>query len=59
MKDVSRVYMYGLSNKGDSLTVEVYFRTDKPKLVLEFYHTDGKLLQHFHDRIRYEQTLFT
>ena len=44
-KDVSRVYMYALSSRGDSLTVEVYFRTDRPKLVLEFYHTDGKLLR--------------
>ncbi|KAJ8112821.1 hypothetical protein OPT61_g4899 [Boeremia exigua] len=38
-KDVSRVYIYALSNRGDSLTAEVYFHTDRPKLVLEFYHT--------------------
>lgn len=41
--DVSRVYLYALSSKGESLTAEVYFRTDRPKLVLEFYHTDGEI----------------
>lgn len=55
-KDVSRVYIYALSNRGDSLTAELYFRTDRPKLVLEFYHTGGKLPKCFHVSIRSEQT---
>ena len=42
-RDISRVYVYALSSRGDSLTVELYFRTDRSKLVLEFYHTNGKL----------------
>jgi hypothetical protein len=41
--DVSRIYVYALSSRGDSLTVELYFHTDRPKFVLEFYHTSGKL----------------
>ncbi|XTI93725.1 HET-domain-containing protein [Cenococcum geophilum] len=41
-RDVSRVYVYALSSRGDSLTVELYFRTDRSKLVLEFYHTNDQ-----------------
>jgi len=40
--DVSRVFLYALSNTGDSLTVELYFRSERPKLVLEFFHTKGE-----------------
>ena len=42
-RDVSRIYLYGLSSRGDSLTVELYFRNDRPKIVLEFFHTEGRL----------------
>jgi hypothetical protein len=41
-KDVSQIYLYALSNRGDSLTIELYFRNDRPKLVLEFYHASSK-----------------
>jgi hypothetical protein len=40
--DVSLVYLYAMSKRGDSLTLEIYFRTEKPKLVLEFFHTEGE-----------------
>ena len=42
-KDVSRLYLYALSERGDTLSVELYFRTEKPKLVLEFFQTTGGL----------------
>jgi hypothetical protein len=37
VKDVSRVYLYALENESDSLTLEIYFHADRPKLVLEFF----------------------
>jgi hypothetical protein len=40
-KDVSRVYLYALSDRFESLTLELYFYKERPKLVLEFYHTEG------------------
>ena len=36
--DITRVYAYGLTKQQDSLYLELYFRDDRPKLVLEFYH---------------------
>jgi hypothetical protein len=36
-KDTSRVYLYALEGEGDSLTLEVYFKDDRPKLMLEFF----------------------
>jgi hypothetical protein len=40
-EDVSLAYLYALSNRGDTLTLEIYFRTERPKLVLEYFHTEG------------------
>ena len=42
-KDVSRLYLYALSERDDTLSVDIYFRTEKPKLVLEFFRTTGGL----------------
>lgn len=36
-EDISRVYVYALGGKNDSLTAEIYYRADKPKLMLEFF----------------------
>jgi hypothetical protein len=41
-KDVSRVYLYALASEDDSLTVEIYFHADRPKLVLEYFRTNGE-----------------
>jgi hypothetical protein len=42
-KDVSQVYAQGLTEAlGDTLSVEVYFKNDQPKLVLEFYSKQDK-----------------
>jgi hypothetical protein len=42
-RDVTRVYANGLTKKqSDTLSVEVYFNDDRPKLVLEFYNKQGK-----------------
>lgn len=37
-QDVSRVYVYGLSKTPDTLSAEVYYKDDRPKLILEFYY---------------------
>lgn len=34
--DVSRCYVYGLKDEG-SLSMELYFKNERPKLILEFY----------------------
>jgi hypothetical protein len=36
-KDVSHIYVFGLSKEQDSLSLEVYFKDEQPKLVLELY----------------------
>lgn len=36
-EDVTRIYLIGLTRQEDSLTLEIYFSDDRPKLVLEFY----------------------
>jgi len=36
-KDVSRVYLYALGSEGDSLTLEIYFHAERPKLLLELF----------------------
>lgn len=38
--DVSRVYGYGLATKSETLTLEVYFIEDRPRLILEFFYVD-------------------
>lgn len=46
--DVTRVYVYGLSTSRDTLSAEIYYKDDRPKLVLEFYHlNDGQSRQSF------------
>jgi len=47
-KDVARVYAYGLAKQQDSLSLALYFRDDRPKLVLEFYHRPQEMLQVSH-----------
>jgi hypothetical protein len=37
IEDVSRFYLYALESESDSLTLEIYFHAEKPKLVLEFF----------------------
>jgi hypothetical protein len=39
-KDVTRAYVYGLGIENDSLSMELYFNDERPKLVLEFFHRD-------------------
>jgi hypothetical protein len=39
-EDVARTYVYGLANKEDSLSLEIYFRDDRPKVILEFYRRE-------------------
>lgn len=41
-EDVSRVYLYALSGEQDTLTLEVYFHAERPKLVLEYFSTRGE-----------------
>lgn len=40
VSDVSRVYGYGLATKSETLTLEVYFIEDRPRLILEFFYVD-------------------
>jgi hypothetical protein len=49
-EDVTHIYVLGLANKEDSLSLELYFRDDRPKIVLEFYRRerDGFLSECFH-----------
>lgn len=42
MKDVSRVYLYALGSEGDTLTLEIYFLSERPKLILEFFVLRGE-----------------
>jgi hypothetical protein len=42
-KDVTRVYANGLTKEqSDTLSVEVYFKDTRPKIVLEFYNKQEK-----------------
>lgn len=44
-KSISRVYVYGLTTSNDTLYAEIYFKDDRPKLVIEFHRHDiGKSL---------------
>jgi hypothetical protein len=38
--DISSVYGYGLARESDTLTLEVYFIDNRPRLVLELFHTN-------------------
>lgn len=40
-EDVSRVYVYGLATALDTLSAQLYFKNDRPKLVLEIFHPEG------------------
>ncbi|KAK8066653.1 HET-domain-containing protein [Apiospora hydei] len=40
LKDVSTVYGYGFRSEHDTLTLEIYFVQERPKVVLEFFVTD-------------------
>lgn len=35
---ISRVYVYGLAANCNTLSVEIYFKDDRPKLILELFH---------------------
>jgi hypothetical protein len=49
-EDVTHIYVFGLAKKEDSLSLELYFRDDRPKVVLEFYRRErnGLLSECFH-----------
>jgi hypothetical protein len=49
-EDVTHIYVFGLAKKEDSLSLELYFRDDRPKVVLELYRRerDGLLSECFH-----------
>lgn len=49
-EDVTHIYVFGLAKKEDSLSLELYFRDDRPKVVLEFYRRErnGLLSKCFH-----------
>lgn len=38
--DVSKVYGYGLATESDTLTFEVYFIDNRPRVMLEFFHVE-------------------
>jgi hypothetical protein len=37
--NVSRVFVYGLAGSDDTLTLELYMKTDEPKVVLELFYS--------------------
>ncbi|KAH8782076.1 heterokaryon incompatibility protein-domain-containing protein [Hyaloscypha finlandica] len=39
-EDVTHIYVFGLAKEEDSLSLELYFRDDRPKVVLEFYRRE-------------------
>lgn len=47
---VSRVYGYGLATETDTLTLEVYFIDERPRMMLEFFRVDrdGDSISLFH-----------
>jgi len=49
-EDVTHIYVFGLAKEEDSLSLELYFRDDRPKVVLEFYRRErnGLLSECFH-----------
>ena len=49
-EDVTHMYVFGLAKTKDSLSVELYFKDDRPKVVLEFYRRErnGLLSECFH-----------
>ncbi|KAI1257001.1 hypothetical protein MGN70_000039 [Eutypa lata] len=38
--DIARVYVYGLSTARDTLSLEIYFRSEKPKRILELFYPE-------------------
>jgi hypothetical protein len=40
-EDVTRVYTYCLGIEDDSLCLELYFKDDRPKLILEFFYPEN------------------
>lgn len=43
-ENVTRIYVFALAKEGDSLSLELYFKDDRPKVVLEFYRREKKRL---------------
>lgn len=43
-EDVTRIYVFGLANKEDSLSLELYFKDDRPKVILEVYSRERNVL---------------
>ncbi|KAK4441926.1 heterokaryon incompatibility protein-domain-containing protein [Podospora aff. communis PSN243] len=41
-QDVSKVYGYALSSQNDTLTLELYFRDERPRITLEFFSEPGR-----------------
>ncbi|TVY88520.1 hypothetical protein LAWI1_G007433 [Lachnellula willkommii] len=39
-EDVTHIYVFALAKEEDSLSLELYFRDDRPKVVLEFYRRE-------------------
>lgn len=39
IENVSRVFVYGLAGSDDTLTLELYMKTDEPKMVLELFYS--------------------
>ena len=38
--DIRRIYIYGLATEFDTLTLQLYFVDDRPKLILEIFHPE-------------------